>query len=154
MESNDNESFSWEDVFCIPDESGQNEAEDVGNEETCLNLGGLSDEDSSKFEDLVGLGEEGILNKDEAGILTRRRFFCNRAGLREDKHYHRAERKRNHRPETQTNCPALLSVYLDKGCGRWRVRYVILGHNHDLTPRGMVHMILATEACPLQQRLR
>ncbi|XP_057758889.1 protein FAR1-RELATED SEQUENCE 5-like [Arachis stenosperma] len=84
---------------------------------------------------------KGDCGKDDDGRLIRRRFFCNRAGLREHKHYNRVDRRREHKPETRTNCDAKLSVYLDINSNVWRVRKVILEHNHDLTPAGMVHMI-------------
>ncbi|KAL4392179.1 hypothetical protein AHAS_Ahas03G0319200 [Arachis hypogaea] len=64
---------------------------------------------------------KGDYAKDEDGSVVRRRFFCNRAGLRDGKHYNRLDRKRCHRPETRTNCQALMSVYLDKGSSVWKV---------------------------------
>ncbi|XP_016200087.1 protein FAR1-RELATED SEQUENCE 5-like [Arachis ipaensis] len=89
---------------------------------------------------------KGDYAKDEDGSVVRRRFFCNRAGLRDGKHYNRLDRKRCHRPETCTNCQALMSVYLDKGSSVWKVRKVILEHNHELIPMGMVHMIRSFRA--------
>ncbi|RYR65013.1 hypothetical protein Ahy_A03g011015 [Arachis hypogaea] len=89
---------------------------------------------------------KGDYAKDEDGSVVRRRFFCNRAGLRDGKHYNRLDRKRCHRPETRTNCQALMSVYLDKGSSVWKVRKVILEHNHELIPTGMVHMIRSFRA--------
>ncbi|QHO57213.1 Protein FAR1-RELATED SEQUENCE [Arachis hypogaea] len=47
---------------------------------------------------------KGDYEKDEDGIVVRRRFFCNRAGLRDGKHYNKLDRKRCHRLETRTNC--------------------------------------------------
>ncbi|KAL4330214.1 hypothetical protein AHAS_Ahas13G0377700 [Arachis hypogaea] len=41
-----------------------------------------------------------------------------------------------------TNCEAKLSVYLDVLSGIWRVRKIVLDHNHDLTPVYMVHMMM------------
>ncbi|RYR35765.1 hypothetical protein Ahy_A10g050882 [Arachis hypogaea] len=105
----------------------------------------LSDEDGREYEDVTGLSAEDIMKKvfrseerayefycrvgkcngfgvrkgdyanDEDGTVVRRRFFCNRASLRDGKHYNRVDRKICHRPETRTNCQALMSVYLDKG---------------------------------------
>ncbi|XP_016200085.1 protein FAR1-RELATED SEQUENCE 5-like [Arachis ipaensis] len=89
---------------------------------------------------------KGDYAKDEDGSVVRRRFFCNRAGLRDGKHYNRLDRKRCHRPETRTNCQALMSVYLDKGSSVWKVQKVILEHNHELIPMGMVHMIRSFRA--------
>ncbi|XP_057729966.1 protein FAR1-RELATED SEQUENCE 11-like [Arachis stenosperma] len=89
---------------------------------------------------------KGDYAKDEDGSVVRRRFFCNRAGLRDGKHYNRLDRKRCHRPETRTNCQALMFVYLDKGSSVWKVRKVILEHNHELIPTGMVHMIRSFRA--------
>ncbi|RYR78478.1 hypothetical protein Ahy_A01g003297 [Arachis hypogaea] len=68
-------------------------------------------------------------------------FFCNKAGLRQCKHYKRLDRKRDHRSETRTNCDAKLSILWDEVSKLWSVRKVILDHNHDLTPMRMVHMI-------------
>ncbi|RYQ79117.1 hypothetical protein Ahy_Scaffold7g108327 [Arachis hypogaea] len=96
----------------------------------------------SKFGRCHGFGvRKGDYGKDEEGNLIRRRFFCNRAGLRDEKHLNRLDRKRGHRPETRTNCLAKLSIYLDRENSTWKVRKVILDHNHELTPRRMVHMI-------------
>ncbi|RYR67825.1 hypothetical protein Ahy_A03g014263 [Arachis hypogaea] len=39
-----------------------------------------------------------------------------------------------------------MSVYLDKGSSVWKVRKVILEHNHELIPREMVHMIRSFQA--------
>ncbi|RYR34677.1 hypothetical protein Ahy_A10g049665 [Arachis hypogaea] len=52
--------------------------------------------------------------KDEKGNLVWRRFFCNREGQRDKKHYNRIDRKRSHKPETMTNCEARMCIYLDK----------------------------------------
>ncbi|QHO56396.1 putative protein FAR1-RELATED SEQUENCE 10 [Arachis hypogaea] len=90
----------------------------------------------------LGFGvRKGDYGKDEEGNLIRRRFFCNKAGLRDQKHYNRVDRKRLHRPETHTNCEAKLSVYLDRVSFTWKVRKVNLEHNLPLMPRIMVHMI-------------
>ncbi|XP_015970809.1 protein FAR1-RELATED SEQUENCE 5-like [Arachis duranensis] len=95
----------------------------------------------SKFGRCHGFGMcKGDYGKDE-GNLIRRMFFGNRAGLRDEKHLNRMDRKKGHRPETSTNCMAKLSIYLDRKNLTWKVRKVILDHNHELTPRGMVHMI-------------
>ncbi|RYR24835.1 hypothetical protein Ahy_B02g058380 [Arachis hypogaea] len=80
---------------------------------------------------------KGDSGKDESGRVICRRFFCNRAGLRQRHHYDRLDRQRGHRPEMQTNCEAKLSVYLDVVSGIWRVRKIVLDHNHDLTPAYM-----------------
>ncbi|XP_016195236.1 protein FAR1-RELATED SEQUENCE 5 [Arachis ipaensis] len=74
---------------------------------------------------------KGDYGKDDDGNVIRRRFFCNRAGLRDEKHYNRLDRKRCHKPETRTNCQAKLSIYLDKDSSNWKVRKVILEHNHE-----------------------
>ncbi|RYR49359.1 hypothetical protein Ahy_A07g035838 isoform A [Arachis hypogaea] len=96
----------------------------------------------AKLGKFVGFGvRKGDYGKDEEGNLIRRRFFCNKAGLRDQKHYNRVDRKRSHRPETRTNCKAMLSVYLDRVSCTWKVRKVNLEHNHPLTPRTIVHMI-------------
>ncbi|XP_057757619.1 protein FAR1-RELATED SEQUENCE 5-like [Arachis stenosperma] len=81
------------------------------------------------------------IRKGDNGSVIRRRFFCNKAGLRQRKHYERLDRKRDHRSEMRTNCDAKLSILWDEVSEIWRVRKVILDHNHDLTPMRMVHMI-------------
>ncbi|XP_016178660.1 protein FAR1-RELATED SEQUENCE 5-like [Arachis ipaensis] len=131
----------------------------------------LSNEDGREYEDMTGLSAKDIMKnvfrseehanefylkvgkckrfgvrkgdyaKDEDGTIVRKRFFYNRADLRDEKHYNKLDRKRSHRPETRTNCQALMSVYLDKGSSIWKVRKVILEHNHELMHRGMIHMI-------------
>ncbi|KAL1318797.1 uncharacterized protein LOC107644470 [Arachis ipaensis] len=131
----------------------------------------LSDEDGRVYGDVIGLSVEDIMKmvfqseerayefysrlgkcngfgiykgdyaKDEDETIMRIRFFCNRVGLRDGKQYNRLDKKRSHRPETHTNCQALMFVYLDKGSSIWKVRKVILELNHELMPRGMVHMI-------------
>nr|XP_025680163.1 protein FAR1-RELATED SEQUENCE 5-like [Arachis hypogaea] len=70
-------------------------------------------------------------------------FFCNRAGQRDKKHYNRVDRKRPYKLETRTNCEARMCVYLDKKSSLWRVKKVILNHNHEMTHHGMVHLILS-----------
>ncbi|XP_057747431.1 uncharacterized protein LOC130966630 [Arachis stenosperma] len=68
-----------------------------------------------KFGRCHGFGvRKGDFGKDDDGNLIQRRFFCNRAGLRDEKHLHRLDRQRGHWPETRTNCMAKLSIYLDK----------------------------------------
>ncbi|RYQ95670.1 hypothetical protein Ahy_B08g091012 [Arachis hypogaea] len=65
----------------------------------------------TKFGKWHGFGvRKGDYGKDEEGMITKRRFFCNRIGLRDE--------------TTQR-----------------KVRKVISEHNHDLTSKGMVHMI-------------
>ncbi|RYR38039.1 hypothetical protein Ahy_A09g042984 [Arachis hypogaea] len=67
-----------------------------------------------RFGKCFGFGiRKGDSGKDESGRVIRRRFFCNRAGLRQRHHYDRLDRQRGHRSETCTNCEAKLSVYLD-----------------------------------------
>ncbi|RYR49364.1 hypothetical protein Ahy_A07g035845 isoform B [Arachis hypogaea] len=83
----------------------------------------------------------GDMFKDEKGNLVRRRFFCNREGQRDKKHYNRIDRKRPHKPETRMNCEARMCIYLDKDSSLWRVKKIILNHNHDMTHPGMVHLI-------------
>ena len=53
----------------------------------------------------------------------------------------RVDRKRDHKPETMTNCMAKLPVYVDKSSGNWRVSKMVEAHNHDLIVRKFVHLI-------------
>ncbi|XP_057734565.1 protein FAR1-RELATED SEQUENCE 5-like [Arachis stenosperma] len=85
-----------------------------------------------RFGKCFGFGiRKGDSGKDESGRVIRRRFFCNRAGLRQ-RHYDRLDRNRGHRLKTCTNCEAKLSVYLDVVSGKWRAHGVptskILGY--------------------------
>ncbi|RYR10571.1 hypothetical protein Ahy_B05g079002 [Arachis hypogaea] len=105
-----------------------------------------SDEDTykfyKKFGKYHGFGvRKGDSWKDEDGIVTRQRFFCNRQGLRDAKHYNRLDRMRVQKPETRTNCEAKFSIYLDKSASLWRVRKIKNKHNNDLIPSCMVHLI-------------
>ncbi|XP_072066661.1 protein FAR1-RELATED SEQUENCE 5-like [Arachis hypogaea] len=85
-----------------------------------------------RFGKCHGFGvRKGDYGKDDDRNVIRRRFFCNRAGLRDEKHYNRLDRKRFHKPETRTNCQAKLSIYLDKESSNWKVWKVILEHNHE-----------------------
>ncbi|MED6122211.1 hypothetical protein PIB30_117302 [Stylosanthes scabra] len=95
-----------------------------------------------RFGKCYGFGiRKADFGKDDSGRVIRRRFFCNRAGLRDPKHYNRLDRRREHKPETRSNCEAKLSIYLDVEATVWRVRKVVMEHNHDLTPAGMIHMM-------------
>ncbi|XP_016207062.1 protein FAR1-RELATED SEQUENCE 5-like [Arachis ipaensis] len=95
-----------------------------------------------KFGRFHGFGIcKGDMFKDGGGNLIRRRFFCNREGLRHRKHYNRVDRRRPHKPETRTNCEARMCIYLDRSNNIWRVKKVITKHNHALTHPGMVHLI-------------
>ncbi|RYR02161.1 hypothetical protein Ahy_B06g080988 isoform B [Arachis hypogaea] len=95
-----------------------------------------------RFGKCFGFGiQKGDSRKDESEMVIRRRFFCNRAGLRQRYHYDRLDRQRGHRPKMRTNFDTKLSVYLDVVSRIWRVRKIVLDHNHDLTPIYMVHMM-------------
>ncbi|RYR30103.1 hypothetical protein Ahy_B01g054939 [Arachis hypogaea] len=117
----------------------------IGAEEICKKIFRIEQhvyELYTKFGKWHGFGvRKGDYGKDEKGMITMRRFFCNRVGLRDEKYCNRIDKIRSHRSETRTNCQAKLSIYLDKNSTRWRVEKVVLEHNHDLTPKGMVHMI-------------
>ena len=95
-----------------------------------------------KYARCVGFGvRKAIVGRDDDGNLIRRRFVCSREGLRDPKHYIRCDRKREHKPETRTNCNARLNVYLDKNTLTWKVSRFEEGHNHELTPARFVHLI-------------
>ncbi|RYR08044.1 hypothetical protein Ahy_B05g075593 [Arachis hypogaea] len=140
-----------------PDES-ENELclsnNNVVDENDLRNVELLSDEDCREYGYVTGLTAEDIIKKvfqseERAYEFYGRLGKCNgfgvrkgdyakdengrdAIGLRDGKHYNRLDRKRCHRPETRTNCQALMSVYLDKGSSVWKVRKVILEHNHEL----------------------
>ncbi|RYR09935.1 hypothetical protein Ahy_B05g078380 [Arachis hypogaea] len=63
-------------------------------------------------------------------------------GLRGIRHYDKIDKQGGHKPETRTGCKAMLSIYLEKSEYKWKVRKVVLEHNHDLAPVGMSHVIL------------
>ncbi|RYQ99917.1 hypothetical protein Ahy_B07g087928 [Arachis hypogaea] len=69
----------------------------------------------------VGFGvRKGDAARGKDGNYTRRRFFCNKAGYREEKYYNNSNRKREHKAETRTGCEAKLSIYLDESSSVWR----------------------------------
>ncbi|XP_025670923.1 protein FAR1-RELATED SEQUENCE 5-like [Arachis hypogaea] len=106
--------------------------------------GGVSDvnEEMNAYERVNGFGvRKGDSSKDSDGNVVGYRFFCNKEGLREIKHYNRIDRQRGHKPKTRTGCKAMLSIYLEKSEHKWKVRKVLLDHNHELAPVGMSHLI-------------
>ncbi|XP_057730231.1 protein FAR1-RELATED SEQUENCE 11-like [Arachis stenosperma] len=78
---------------------------------------------------------------DSTGNYVRHKFVCNRAGVREKKCYATTSKIRKQKPETRTNCNAMLSIYLDKSCSMWKVRKIVEDHNHPLIPFKLVHQI-------------
>nr|KYP59904.1 Protein FAR1-RELATED SEQUENCE 5 [Cajanus cajan] len=75
------------------------------------------------------------VRKDEVGYdknhnIVMRQFLCNKAGLRDKKHFIRDDRKKKHRPLTRTNCKAKLRVHLDEKIGKWKVVSFEASHNH------------------------
>ncbi|KAL4300396.1 hypothetical protein AHAS_Ahas17G0196700 [Arachis hypogaea] len=84
-----------------------------------------------RFGKCHGFGiNKGECGKHDKGRLIRRRFFCNRAGLKELKHYNRLDQWREHKLETRTNCEAKLSIYCNVVSGIWKVKKNFLEHNH------------------------
>ncbi|KAL4293535.1 hypothetical protein AHAS_Ahas18G0137800 [Arachis hypogaea] len=77
--------------------------------------------------------QKGDSIKDEEENFVRKFFYYNRQGVREKKHYKRVDRKRPHKPETRTNCNTKLVMFLDKSCGKWRMKALVEEHNHDLS---------------------
>ncbi|XLS81414.1 hypothetical protein HN51_047245 [Arachis hypogaea] len=74
-----------------------------------------------RFGKMHGFGvRKGDSGKDCEGNLVRYRFFCNKEAFRDHKHYERIDRRREHKPETRTNCKAMLSIFLDKTDKCWR----------------------------------
>nr|XP_025636327.1 protein FAR1-RELATED SEQUENCE 5-like [Arachis hypogaea] len=72
--------------------------------------------------------------KNEEENIVQKFFYCNRQSLHEKKHYERVDRKRAHKAETRTNCYAKYVVYLDMSSRKWRIKTLIVDHNHDLAP--------------------
>ncbi|RYR37876.1 hypothetical protein Ahy_A09g042789 [Arachis hypogaea] len=69
----------------------------------------------------VGFGvRKGDAARGKDGKYRRRRFFCNKAGHREEKYYNNPNRKREHKAETRTGCEAKLSIYLDESSSVWK----------------------------------
>ena len=60
---------------------------------------------------------------DLKGNIVMHQLVCSREGLQNKKHLMRVDRCREHKPITQTNCPAKLLVYLDAKIGKWKVVY-------------------------------
>ncbi|RYR59401.1 hypothetical protein Ahy_A05g025285 [Arachis hypogaea] len=81
--------------------------------------------------------------KDDEDNVMRKFFYCNRQGLREKKHYERADRKKAHKVETRTNCSAKFVVFLDKQSGKWRTKIFVQDHNHDLTLPAFTNVMAA-----------
>ncbi|RYR52442.1 hypothetical protein Ahy_A06g027361 [Arachis hypogaea] len=90
----------------------------------------------------VGFGvRKGDFVKTKDGCYSRRKFFCNKAKLREKKYYDNVSRKREQKAETRINCQAKLCLYVDKSANVWRVKNLFDEHNHDLVPQCMIHLI-------------
>jgi len=68
---------------------------------------------------------------------------CNRNGLRNKKHLTRVDRKKDHRPLTQNNCPVRLRIRYNSEILRWRVIVFEECHNHELTPLRYIHLFPA-----------
>ncbi|MED6194826.1 hypothetical protein PIB30_032140 [Stylosanthes scabra] len=113
-------------------ESG--ELSDRSVEEPCGLKDELADDETPNYGDVIGLTADAILRKvfrsdngayefykrfgkchrfsvrkgdcgrEGEGRFIKRRFFCNRARLRELKHYNRLDWWRVHKPETMTKC--------------------------------------------------
>ncbi|RYR28778.1 hypothetical protein Ahy_B01g052948 [Arachis hypogaea] len=71
-----------------------------------------------RYAKCVGFGvQKGNFVKTKDGCYSRRRFFCNKAGLREKKYYDNvSQKKREQRAETR-KC-----LYFDKSVTVWRVK--------------------------------
>ncbi|XP_072054845.1 putative protein FAR1-RELATED SEQUENCE 10 [Arachis hypogaea] len=65
---------------------------------------------------------KGDSGKDDNRRVIWRRFFCNKVGLMQHKHYERLDRERDHRLETRTNCDAKLSILWDEVSEIWSDR--------------------------------
>ncbi|XP_025661956.1 protein FAR1-RELATED SEQUENCE 5-like [Arachis hypogaea] len=87
--------------------------------------------------------QKGDSIKDDEGNVVRKFSYCNRQGLREKKHYERADRKRAHKADTRTNCSAKFVVFLDKQSGKWRTKTFVQDHNHDLTLPAFTNVMAA-----------
>ncbi|RYR31841.1 hypothetical protein Ahy_B01g056764 [Arachis hypogaea] len=95
-----------------------------------------------RYAKCVGFGvRKGDAAADSIGNYVRRKFLCNRAGVREKKCYATTSKIRKQKPETRTNCNAMLSIYLDKSCSMWKVRKIVEDHNHPLILLKLVHQI-------------
>ncbi|XP_016164739.1 protein FAR1-RELATED SEQUENCE 5-like [Arachis ipaensis] len=89
------------------------------------------DEDASDYGNVIGLNDQQIMRKVFRSEKRAYEFYCKFGrchgfGVRKG---------------IMTNCMAKLSIYLDRENSVRKVRKVILEHNHELTPRVMVHMI-------------
>ncbi|XP_058746412.1 protein FAR1-RELATED SEQUENCE 11-like [Vicia villosa] len=77
----------------------------------------------------------------EGGKITvMRQLVCNKHGLREMKHFRRADRKREHRPTTRMKCPARLRVHYKVDKNRYVVNFFEEAHNYELTPTRFIHL--------------
>ncbi|XP_057745456.1 uncharacterized protein LOC130963347 [Arachis stenosperma] len=81
--------------------------------EEIMNKAFRSDEAAYEFYRRFGKCFGFGIREGDSGKVIRRRFFCNRAGLRQRHHYDRLDRQRGHRPKMHTNCEVKLLVNLD-----------------------------------------
>ncbi|QHO08082.1 Protein FAR1-RELATED SEQUENCE [Arachis hypogaea] len=66
-----------------------------------------------KLEKCHGFGiYQGDYGKNEAGNVIRRRFFCNRTWLRDEKHYNKLDWRRSHRPHYQKKKKFKMAVFM------------------------------------------
>ena len=90
---------------CVGDKEEGTEAEDTGQLSAADFVNKEFDSDDKAYElyvkyaRCVGFGvQKGDVARDDNDLLIRRYFVCNRAGLRDPKHYMRIDRKKEHKP--------------------------------------------------------
>ncbi|XP_020219700.1 protein FAR1-RELATED SEQUENCE 11-like [Cajanus cajan] len=138
----DDEKCSFDEIDICKDsdiENFEEENEDISNDsesesDKAENVG-LSGHDVYKFYFGYEKYHGFCVRKDEVGYdknhnIVMRQFLCNKASLRDKKHFIRDDRKKQHRPLTQTNCKAKLRVRLDEKIGKWKVVSFEASHNH------------------------
>ncbi|XP_027173408.1 protein FAR1-RELATED SEQUENCE 7-like isoform X2 [Coffea eugenioides] len=103
-----------------------------------------SDDEAYKFYNMyaatIGFGvRKEYCNKDKLGMVTSRKFACNKEGFRrQDKRDRETKRPRT---ETKTGCLACVIILLDRDTKMYKVTQFVAEHNHPLHIPQCVHMI-------------
>ncbi|XP_045831519.1 protein FAR1-RELATED SEQUENCE 5-like [Trifolium pratense] len=84
-----------------------------------------------------------VVVRNVSGMIITRRFLCNRAGERGQKHLTRVDWKRDHRVVTRINCEAHLRIHYNEERLRWVVTSFEVSHNHELISSTHIHLFLA-----------
>lgn len=89
-------------------------------------------------------------------VVVSRRWYCSRAGFREQKYLDREERQREARALTRVGCPATLRIKLTTDRTEYEVSNFVKEHNHTLTPPQCVPFLRSHRnvGCPDKAQVR